>query len=171
MVATGAGAGAAALSVAAGAAACWPFPHAVITNANAVTVAIRIHGVLKNWLIWSSTQKKSDYGHSADAPGGGSLASNNAISPIFDAFLGARIHLLHGSNPTPAGRVSREAGPRSRGREYRSSKDRRPRRRSVDAAPRRVCRETTRTRSVCGSGFAPRPRRHGLRGGDFRLPQ
>jgi len=37
-------------------------------------VAIRIHGVLKNWLIWSSTQKKSDYGQMADAPGGGSLA-------------------------------------------------------------------------------------------------
>src|SRR6266436_5983140 len=75
MLATGAGAVAAALSVAAGVAACWPFPHAAIINANAATVAIRIHGVLENWLIWSSTQKKSDYGHSADAPGGGSLAS------------------------------------------------------------------------------------------------
>src|ERR1700722_5765952 len=78
MVATGAGAGAAALSVAAGVAPCWPFPQAVITTTSAVTVAIRIHGVLKNWLIWSSTQKKSDYGQVADAPGGGSLASTGA---------------------------------------------------------------------------------------------
>jgi hypothetical protein len=59
MVATGAGAaGAAALSVAAGVAVGWPFPHAVITNANAATVAIRIHGVLKNWLIWGPLHKK-----------------------------------------------------------------------------------------------------------------
>src|SRR5579859_1188269 len=74
-VATGAGADAAALSVAADVAACWPFPQAATHTAKAVTVATRIHGVLKNWLIWSSTQKKSDCGQTADAPGGGSLAS------------------------------------------------------------------------------------------------
>src|ERR1700723_2219151 len=78
IVATGGVTGAAALSVGAGVAACWPFPQAATHTANAVTVAIRIHGVLKNWLIWSSTQKKSDYGQVADAPGGGSLASTGA---------------------------------------------------------------------------------------------
>jgi membrane protein involved in colicin uptake len=38
-------------------------------NANAVTVAIRIHGVLKNWLIWSSTQKKSTMANWPTRPG------------------------------------------------------------------------------------------------------
>src|ERR1700733_8576004 len=73
-VATGGVAGAAAFS-GAGGGGCWPFPQAVTLTANAVRMAIRIHGVLKNWLICSSTQKKSDYGHLASAPGGGSLAS------------------------------------------------------------------------------------------------
>src|ERR1700733_7399094 len=84
MVATAGTAGAAALSGAAG--VCWPFPHAVITRANAVTVAMRIHGVLKNWLICSSTQKKSDYGHLASAPGGGSLASTERSHQFLMCF-------------------------------------------------------------------------------------
>src|ERR1700690_3418111 len=85
LVATGGAAGAAALSVGAGVAAGWPFPQAATQTGNSGTGAMRIQGLLENWLIWSSTQKKSDYGQVADAPGGGSLASTGGISPIFDA--------------------------------------------------------------------------------------
>src|SRR6267154_2462470 len=91
MLATGAGAVAAALSVAAGVAACWPFPHAAIINANAATVAIRIHGVLENWLIWSSTQKKKRLWPFGRRARGRQFSVNNAISPIFDAFCGGRV--------------------------------------------------------------------------------
>src|ERR1700678_2289482 len=89
MVATGGVAGAAALS-GAGAGVCWPFPQAVTLTANAVRMAIRIHGVLKNWLICSSTQKKSDYGHGGQRARGRQFSLNSAISPIFDAFCAAK---------------------------------------------------------------------------------
>src|SRR5258707_13776344 len=73
MLATGGTAGAAGFSGAAGA---WLLPEAVTLTANAIRMAMRVQGVLENCLIWPSTQKKSDYGHSlASAPGGGSLAS------------------------------------------------------------------------------------------------
>src|ERR1700685_1840497 len=80
-VATGAGA---ALSATAGAAACcWPFPHAAINTTMAVTMDARVHGVLKNWVICFLYAKKKRLRPKAYAPGGGSLALNSAISPIF----------------------------------------------------------------------------------------
>src|ERR1700723_2930307 len=82
-VATGGGAGA-------GGGVCWPFPQAVTLTANAVRMAIRIHGVLKNWLICSSTQKKSDYGLSGQRARGRQFSLNRAISPIFDAFCACK---------------------------------------------------------------------------------
>src|SRR5258708_21490297 len=82
MLATGAGAGGAAFSGAAGA---WPLPQAVTRTANAIRMAMRVHGVLKNWLIWSSTQKKSDYGHIGQRARGRQFSLNRPISPIFDA--------------------------------------------------------------------------------------
>src|ERR1700679_812268 len=88
-VATGGVAGAAAFS-GAGGGVCWPFPQAVTLTANAVRMAIRIHGVLKNWLICSSTQKKSDYGLGGQRARGRQFSLNRAISPIFDAFCACK---------------------------------------------------------------------------------
>src|SRR5271170_934047 len=79
-VATGAAAG---FSGAVGAEACWPFPHAAINTAMAVTMDARVHGVLKNWVICFLYAKKKRLRPKAYAPGGGSLALNSAISPIF----------------------------------------------------------------------------------------
>src|SRR5580692_12644788 len=84
-VAIGAGA---VLSVAvAGAAACWPFPHAAINTTMAVTMDTRVHGVLKKWVICFLYAKKKRLRPKAYAPGGGSLALNGAISPIFWSLL------------------------------------------------------------------------------------
>src|SRR5260221_3995334 len=85
MLATGGTAGAAGFSGAAGA---WLLPQAVTLTANAIRMAMRVQGVLENWLIWSSTQKKSDYGHSlASAPGGGSLASTGLSHQYLMRFI------------------------------------------------------------------------------------
>src|SRR5271155_3391700 len=87
-VATGAGA---ALSATAGAAACcWPFPHAAIKTTMAVTMDARAHGVLKNWVICFLYAKKKRLRPKAYAPGGGSLALNVGISPIFCLRGGVR---------------------------------------------------------------------------------
>src|SRR5580704_19156477 len=85
MVATGGVAGAAGFSGAAGE-VCGPFPQAVTLTANPITAAMRIQGVLENWLICSSTQKKSGYGHGGQRARGRQFSLNRAISPIFDAF-------------------------------------------------------------------------------------
>src|SRR5258708_670252 len=83
MLATGGAAGAARLFGGAGA---WPLPQAVTLTANAIRMAMRVQGVLENWLIWSSTQKKSDYGHIGQRARGRQFSLNRAISPIFDAI-------------------------------------------------------------------------------------
>src|SRR5271167_3533075 len=86
-VATGAAAG---FSGALGAEACWPFPHAAINTAMAVTMDARAHGVLKNWVICFLYAKKKRLRPKAYAPGGGSLALNVGISPIFCLRGGVR---------------------------------------------------------------------------------
>src|ERR1700733_4320876 len=166
-VATGGVAGAAAFS-GAGGGGCWPFPQAVTLTANAVRMAIRIHGVLKNWLICSSTQKKSDYGHLASAPGGGSLASTERSHQFLMCFWADKRRCCDAASVSV--KICRAAAPRSPAHGYRSSSDRRPPRKSVDAAPPTRCRETPPPRCEFESGFGLRPRRHGPRANGFHLP-